>query len=248
MNKLTTDFVIHQYQSGIESYSKFTTEVGLWASEQYVFEKYLKKTDKILDIGCGTGRTTFHLFRLGYEQITGVDFTPEMIAEATALNENYQLNITFKEGDARNLEYKDQEFDSVIFSFNGMMSIPNSTQRKKALNEINRVLKGAGMFIFTTHDREKDANYFDFWKEQKQIWSEGRQDPKLYEFGDIITDSKNEERQIYIHIPNQEEINNFLQEGGFEVIETFYRNDKFEESEKVKEKSGECRFWVVRKR
>jgi len=248
MDKLTTDFVVLQYQTAIENYSAFTTEVGLWASERYAFEKHLKKTDKILDIGCGTGRTTFHLFRLGYQQITGIDFTPEMIAEAKALNESYQLNVVFKEGDARNLEYKDREFDAVIFSFNGMMFIPDSTHRKKALDEINRVLKGEGIFIFTTHDREKDANYFEFWKEQKRIWNEGQQDPKLYEFGDIITNSKNEERAIYIHIPNKEEIENFLEEGGFDVIETFYRSDKFEESEKVKAKSGECRFWITRKR
>ncbi len=247
MNKLTTDFIILQYQSGVENYSKFTTEVGLWESEKYVFGKYLKKTDNILDLGCGTGRTTFHLFQLGYEQIIGIDLTPEMIATATELNKNYQLDINFKEGDARDLEFNDQVFDAVIFSFNGLMSIPDASQRKKALSEINRVSKRGGTFIFTTHDRDKDANYFEFWKEQKVIWNEGKQDAKLHEFGDLITTSKNESREIYIHIPNQEEVENFLNVGGFEVIESFYRSDEFNESEKVKEKSGACRFWIARK-
>lgn len=43
MSKLTTDFIILQYQSGIESYSKFTTEVGLWDSMECM-NLTLKKT------------------------------------------------------------------------------------------------------------------------------------------------------------------------------------------------------------
>ena len=247
MPKVTTEFILLQYQSGIENYSKYTTEVGLWESEQYVFEKYLKKRDKILDVGCGTGRTTFHLFQLGYEQIRGIDLTPEMILRAKELNSHFQLNIDFQVGDARNLPFESASFDAVIFSFNGLMSIPGSEEREKALIEINRVLKEKGLFIFTTHDREKDPKYFDFWKEQKKIWDQGKQDPSLYEFGDLITGSKNEEREIYIYIPDQEEVNHFIRKANFEVLETFYRNDQFQESERVKQQSGECRFWVTQK-
>lgn len=248
MKKLSTDFIIQQYQSGVENYTKFTTEVGLWASEKYVFDKYLNKQDKILDLGCGTGRTTFHLYQSGYHQIIGVDLTPEMIAKAIELNKYFQVNILFKIGDARNLEFNNQHFDAAIFSFNGIMSIPNSKERRRALKEINRVIKKNSIFIFTTHDRDKDENYFEFWKEQKKIWDDGKQDSQLYEFGDLITTSKNEERSIYIHIPNKEEVEKFINEGGFEVLETFYRNDQFQETEKVKDKSGECRFWVTRKK
>lgn len=247
MSKLTTNFVIRQYQSGIENYSNFTTEVGLWASEAYVFTKYLKKKDKILDVGCGTGRTTFHLFKKGYEQIEGLDLTPEMIVEAKALNKHFQLEVPFQVGDARKLEQESDVFDAVIFSFNGLMSIPASIERNKAIAEINRVLKQGGLFLFTTHDREKDENYFDFWKEQQQLWQKGEQNPQLYEFGDLITTSKNEERDIYIHIPNQAEVRHLLEQRGFEVVETFYRSDEFDENEAVKKKSGECRFWVAKR-
>ena len=247
MDKLTSNFIIKQYQSGVESYASFTTEVGLWESEKYVFEKYLKKTDQILDIGCGTGRTTFDLYGLGFKDIVGIDLTPEMIQKANELNKYFQLEIPFHVGDATDLNYEDERFDSVIFSFNGMMSIPSQQQRSKALSEINRVLKVDGIFIFTTHDREQEEAYLEFWKQQKVVWDQAKQNPKLYEFGDIITTSKNEQREIYIHIPNQAEIQSFLKNGNFEVLETFYRSDQFEEKEKVKEKSGECRFWVVKK-
>lgn len=247
MKKITTDFIISQYQSGVASYTDSTKSLGLWQSEEYVFEKYLNKTDYILDLGCGTGRTTFPLYQLGFQQIQGVDLTPEMIDSANALKEHYQVELNFQVGDARQLKYLDQSFDAVIFSFNGMMSIPSAQGRQEALQEINRVLKPQGVYIFTTHDREKDEKYFEFWKAQKVIWEQQQQDQRLYEFGDLITGSKNEDQQIYIHIPNQSEIENFLQTNGFEVLETFYRNDRFEESEQVKAKSGECRFWVTKK-
>ena len=247
MKKIATDFIINQYQSGVENYATFTTEIGLWASEEYVFTKYLSKTDKILDLGCGTGRTTFPLYQLGYQQIIGVDLTPEMIEKAIALNDSYQAEIDFIEGDAKNLKFEDNCFDAVIFSFNGLMSIPELSQRKIVVKEINRVLKPTGLFLFTTHDRDKEAQYFDFWRKQRKIWDQGKQDEKLHEFGDLITVSKNEISEIFIHIPNQEEVEQLLRGEGFKVIETFYRSDKFQENEKVKEKSGECRFWIAQK-
>lgn len=247
MEKVNQNFVIQQYQSGIKSYSDYTQEVGLWASEAYVFNKYLQQSDNILDLGCGTGRTTFPLFQLGYQNIIGVDLTPEMIAEAQKLNEYFKTDIVFEVGDATRLRFADAEFDTVIFSFNGLMSIPGFGDRSMAVQEIYRVLKTGGTFIFTTHDRNKEPQFFEFWAAEEACWNMRQQNPALYEFGDIITTSKNEEREIFIHIPDMAEVQRLMENNGFEVVETFYRSDKFQESEQVLEKSGECRFWVTRK-
>ena len=86
MSKIESDFIINQYRSGLKSYEKLTKDVGLWASEKYVFEKYLNQSDNILDMGCGTGRTTFPLDKSGYKKIIGTDLTPEMIQIAQELN------------------------------------------------------------------------------------------------------------------------------------------------------------------
>lgn len=246
MEKIKTDFITDQYKSGIESYTSFTTEVGLWASEKYVFEKYLKPSFQILDLGCGTGRTTFPLFQLGFQYIIGVDLTPEMIESAQKLDQIYKTNVPFEVGNALALRFKTNEFDAVIFSFNGLMSIPSQANRDLAIGEIKRVLKNEGTFIFTTHDRNQEAQFLSFWQEEKIKWESGKQDARLYEFGDIIASSKNEKRQIYIHIPSKEAINNWLVFNGFELIETFYRNEKFDEKQVVKDKSGECRFWIFK--
>lgn len=246
--KIKSKFIIDIFKSGAKSYAAFTKEVGLWDSEKYVFEKYIEKTDTILDLGCGAGRTTFPLFDLGYKDITGIDLTPEMIYEANDLSNYFGSKIEFKIGDATDLKFPDATFNVVLFSFNGLMTIPGPDQRECAIQEINRVLTENGIFIFTTLDREQEEVFLEFWEEQKKIWDNGLQDHTLYEFGDIITFSKKENRDIYIHVPNQEEIRSLLTVNNFELVETFYRSDKFDENEKVKAKAGECRFWIVRKK
>jgi len=247
MQKIESEFIRNQYRSGLESYAKLTKEVGLWQSEKYVFEKYLNQADRILDLGCGTGRTTFPLGKLGYSKIIGVDLTPEMIEIAEGLNSWFKTQVRFQVGDAGNLAFSDAAFEAVVFSFNGLMSIPNSTNRHVAVKEINRVLAESGIFIFTTHDRGREPQYFKFWEEELAKWESGNQNPCLFEYGDLITRSKNEPREIFIHIPDQEEINELLRINGFKVVETFYRSDHFDENEAVKSKSGECRFWIAQK-
>ncbi|MEM7574816.1 MAG: class I SAM-dependent methyltransferase [Bacteroidota bacterium] len=240
------DFIKNQYRSGVQSYADFTREVGLWASEKAVFQQYLRPEMHILDLGCGTGRTTFPLHELGYQQIIGVDLTPEMIAAAQKLNAHFQTAIDFRRGDATQLEFVDQSFDAVIFSFNGIMSIPGQGRRDRALAEIKRVLQPGGPFIFTTHDRGADEQYLDFWRAEKERWQAGEQSKNLYDFGDLITTSKNEEREIYLHIPSQQEVVGWLQRFDFKVVDTFFRPERFAESPAVLAKSGPCRFWVAR--
>jgi len=199
--KVNHDDIIEQYSSGVSNYKGYTTDLGLWKSEKAIFTKYLKPSDNILDLGCGTGRTRF----------------------------------------------EDSSFDAVIFSFNGIMSIPKKENRAKAFAEIARVLKSKGTFIFTTHDRDEVPMYFPVWEEQKKIWAKGEQDERLFEYGDLITHSKNEMRDIFVHIPDQTEVKSALEIAGFDLIENFFRPDQFTESEAIKTKSGDCRFWVARR-
>ncbi|MCM3676790.1 class I SAM-dependent methyltransferase [Peribacillus simplex] len=108
-------------------------KLGLWQSEKYAFEKYLYQDDAILDIGCGTGRTTFALYKTGFQNITGIDLTPAMLNEAEKIAHEHNLDIPFILGDATNLPFKDASFDKAIFAFNGLMQIPQRQNRTLAL-------------------------------------------------------------------------------------------------------------------
>lgn len=62
-----------------KTYTEAIDKVGLWESEKIMFEKYITKTAKILDLGCGAGRTTINMYKLGYNDIIGLDISDKFI-------------------------------------------------------------------------------------------------------------------------------------------------------------------------
>jgi len=139
-----------------------TAEKGFWESEKVLVKKYFKPNITILDIGCGSGRTTIPLLQAGYNVI-GVDITPEMIETARSIAKTKNLKIDYRIGDATQLEFDDDTFEGAIFANNGWAQIPGKDNRQKAINEIYRVLKPGGIFIFTSHKRYISLRNFLFW-------------------------------------------------------------------------------------
>jgi ubiquinone/menaquinone biosynthesis C-methylase UbiE len=109
---------------------------------------------KILDLGIGTGRTTPHLLSLSKDYV-GLDYSSEMV---TLAKQNFP-HLRIAEGDARDLTaFENRTFDLVFFSYNGLDYV-NHSDRLVALTEINRVLRPAGIFVFSSHNA--DYSYFD---------------------------------------------------------------------------------------
>lgn len=97
--------------------------------------------NKVLDLGCGTGVILKEISSINSDvELFGLDLSENMIAKATQrLGTTANLSV----GDAENLPYADNTFDLVccVESFH---HYPNP---KKALSEINRVLKNGGLFL-----------------------------------------------------------------------------------------------------
>ncbi|GAX59787.1 SAM-dependent methyltransferase [Candidatus Scalindua japonica] len=102
----------------------------------------------VLDIGCGSGRTTAILKNLSRDYV-GLDYSSEMVESCRRRFKD----VHFIHGDVREMcEFKEGEFDYVMFSFNGLDSI-NHEGRLKGLKEIRKVLKQNGLFVFSSHNR-----------------------------------------------------------------------------------------------
>ena len=245
--KVDTEFIRKSFitEKTVSDYTRAVKEIGLWKSEKMMIKKYFKPEDRILDIGCGAGRTTIGLYRLGYHFVEGLDLSEAMIVQARRITKELNYDIIFNVGDAACLNYDDENFEAALFSFNGIMQIPRRKNRIKVLKEIKRILKPEGFFLFTTHDRDSSKEYESFWQEEKRKWALHLEDKSLHEFGDRIV--KMEERDIFIHLPTREEVISSLEEAGFILIEGVSRSELCEESEEVKKFSTDCVFWLVQK-
>lgn len=127
----------------VEKYSKKYLRPG----EEYVIRNYMPAESAVLDLGCGAGRTTSHIFENGCK-VVGVDISETLIARA---KKDYP-EIDFRVMDARKMDFKDGVFDAVFFSFNGIDNLLSLTEREKAISEIRRVLKPGGYFIYSSHN------------------------------------------------------------------------------------------------
>ncbi len=193
-------------------------EKGLWPSEKILIKKYFKPKSFILDVGCGTGRTTIPLYKLGYN-ILGIDITPMMIKNAKRIAKSKKLGIRYEVRDVTALKFKNEFFDNVLFSYNGWTQIPKKENRIKALKEICRVLKPDGCFIFTTHIR-KLKGFTLFWIKQWikiYILKPLGFNIKEMDFGDRFFYDRNRKKQ-FIHIPSLKEINEQISIAGFKLI------------------------------
>jgi len=247
IRKVDTDFIRKSFstEKTVSDYTKAVREIGLWESEKIMIEKYFNSENRIIDIGCGAGRTTIGLYRLGYHLVEGLDLSEAMIVQARRISKELNYDIIFSVGDAACLDYNDETFSAALFSFNGIMQIPGRKNRIKVLKEIKRILKPKGYFLFTTHDRDGSKEYESFWQEEKKKWALHLQDRSLHEFGDKII--KMEERDIFLHFPTREEVISGLEEAGFVLIEGVLRSELCEESEEVKRFSTDCLLWLVQK-
>ena len=245
--KVNTEFIRKSFttEKTVSDYTKAVKEIGLWESEKMMIKKYFNPEDRILDIGCGAGRTTIGLYKLGYHLIEGLDLSEAMIVQARRISKELNYNIIFSVGDAACLGYDDENFEAVLFSFNGIMQIPGRENRIKVLKEIKRILKPKGYFLFTTHDREGSKEYESFWKEEKRKWALHIEDKSLHEFGDRVIEM--EERDTFLHFPTREEVISCLKEAGFVLIEEILRSELCEESEEVKKFSTDYLLWLVQK-
>lgn len=98
-------------------------------------------TPRILDIGCGTGFNIQYLQTHGYEQVTGLDFSPEALSFCRSRHLN-SLSCS----DGTRPPFSDNSFE-VILALDLIEHLADDIQ---ALQELARLLKpGGALVIFT---------------------------------------------------------------------------------------------------
>ncbi len=114
------------------------------------FKKFVKKGDKILDVGCGNGRL-YTLFQGSFVKYVGIDSSQKLIEIARKkfqTKNSTNFGPKFIVGNILDLPFPNSSFD-VLFSIAVLHHIPSHLLRKKAIKECGRVLKPNGIFILT---------------------------------------------------------------------------------------------------
>lgn len=114
------------------------TRKGNWKDFE-VFDPYLEKGMKVLDIGCGNWRLKDYFG--DKVEYFGCDNNEKFIEIANERGDH------FKVGDFLDLPYPDNHFDLVV-SVAAFHHIPSVKLRKKALKEVKRVMKNDATSVF----------------------------------------------------------------------------------------------------
>ncbi len=118
----------------------------------------ISEGDRVLDLGCGNGKTSAALMDQG-AVVTGIDFSPSAVGSCRKL---FGDRGTFTEADVRSLPFEDQTFDRVV-SVHVIEHVPESDVIKAA-GEIVRVLRRGGILYlrcFAEGDMRSDGKRED---------------------------------------------------------------------------------------
>ena len=120
----------------------------------------LKKTIKILDAGCGTGYVAEVLSKLNYKNITGIDFSEEMLAIARSKKIYKKLMCQSLN---EKIELRSKQFELIICT--GVLT--SGHVGPSAINELVRLLKPQGFFVCSIAESVYKKNGFE--KEIKNL-------------------------------------------------------------------------------
>lgn len=101
----------------------------------------------VLEVAIGTGLNLAH-----YPPdvaLTGIEFSPAMLDLARERATSLSREIDLREGDAQQLDFRDATFDTVVCTFS-LCAIPDE---RKAVSEMQRVLKPGGLLLLADHVR-----------------------------------------------------------------------------------------------
>lgn len=109
-------------------------------------DKYLKKGDRILEIGAATGRYSINYAKQGYE-IHSIDLVKSNL-DTLKNKVTDDMKITIKQGNATNLYmYEDNSFD-ITLCLGPIYHLFSKEEKEKAIKEAIRVTKNGGKIFF----------------------------------------------------------------------------------------------------
>lgn len=121
--------------------------------EAFADDLGLQAGDRVLDVGCGTGRLamTFAERVAPTGSVAGIDPAPEMIKRATARARKQQAPVAFQVGFAQRLPFPKATFDAVACTL--VLHHVAEDDQQDAVQEMHRVLRPDGRLLIAEFEQ-----------------------------------------------------------------------------------------------
>ncbi len=128
-----------------------------WIVARFDAEVGIDPTDRVLDVGCGTGKSTRTAARHAeHGWVLGIDLSTRMLDHAARQSEVEGLaNITYVRGDAQVHPFEPEAFDVAISTFGAMFFVDPVA----AFSNIGRSLRRGSRIAFLTWQRFEDNRW-----------------------------------------------------------------------------------------
>ena len=157
----------------------------------------------VLDFGCGSGRNFIKI----PGRLYGLDFSKNQLKYAKGYAKKQKIKVIIKKGTAEKLPFKNEFFNKII-SIATIHCINSDKKRKKALEEIFRVLKKDGGVLIAVWDKDQEK----FKNQNKEILLSWKIDERAY--------------KRYYYLYNKKEIIELMQKIGFKILKVLDKGNK----------------------
>ena len=172
---------------------------------------YLKKAEKVIDLGCGNGRFYKYIEDKKVKcKYFGLDNSEELIKKAKT---NFK-NAKFKLVDILKISQINESFDFAA-SIASIHHIPSKELRKKAIIEIGRILEKSGTLFITAWNLFQPKYKKYIWQSRfRHIYSFGK-----YDWHDTFIPWGKSGIKRYYYAFKKKELRKLLSENGFKILE-----------------------------
>jgi SAM-dependent methyltransferase len=128
-------------------------------------ECYLNSRARVLDYGCGYGRTLGELAQAGYQNVVGVDFSAGMLARCR--QEFPQVSLV--RNDEGSLPFESDSLDAVLL-FATLTCIPQNEAQRALIAEVERVLRPGGLLYISDLLLNEDARNRERYERYSKVY------------------------------------------------------------------------------
>lgn len=166
-----TKLIIDAYNKNVVGYADKFINYSPYAQHVIEFADLLEDDYKLLDIGCGPGNVAKQLCALKRLEITGIDFSSEMLEIARA---NVPEGI-FQLQDCRQAKFLSEYFDAIVLSFS-IVHLEDNEANEVLANAVKWLKSDGYLYVsfmegkqagFETTSFSLQPLYFNYFQEAK---------------------------------------------------------------------------------